>query len=150
MEDDAIYQVDARGPGGSEYCTVRAGRTSVNAAIFTWVAPNGYQLVPLVLMRCPLCDYPIATRPDISAQCCVTRGLLTLRQVVRCPGHWPKTDVAGNIVTDVNTGRPRRVACVWAVLIIDGQAHNLRCAAVRRAGAGPCDCADFQPERFTE
>lgn len=139
VEDEAIFQVDARGPGGSEYCTVNWAGSAINAAILTWTAPNGHVMTPLVVLRCPCCDFPIAVRPDISAQCRVERGLLTLRQVVKCPGHWPQTDDFGNIVADP-AGRPKRSTCPWTATIVHGIAHKPSCAAVSRESPTPCTC----------
>lgn len=139
VNDEAIYQVDARGPGGSEYCSVRWHKRQINAAILTWTAPNGHVLTPLVVLRCPLCDFPIAARPDISAQCTVEQGDLTLRQFVRCSGHWPQVDEQGNIVTESTTGRPERVTCSWQAVIVHGQAHSPGCAAAART-PGECSC----------
>lgn len=140
MEDEAIFQVDARGPGGSEYCTVTWEGVAINAAILTWEAPNGHTLTPLIVLRCPCCDFPIAVRPDIMASCRVERGLLTLRQVVKCPGHWPQTDDLGNIVADPQTGRPKRVTCPWTVTIVNGTAHKPSCHAAHRESPTACNC----------
>lgn len=140
MEDDAIFQADPRGPGGSEYVTVRWLGININAAVLTWTAPNGHLLTPLVVLRCPRCDFPVVVKPDISAQCKVDRGRLTLRQVVQCPGHWPQVDPSGNIVADAVTGRPKRATCNWTVIIVDGVAHRGGCPAVHRHIPGNCNC----------
>jgi hypothetical protein len=112
MEDDALFQLDERGPGGS----------------------------PLIVLRCPCCDYPVAVRPDISASCTIENGLLSLRQVVACPAHWPRVDDSGNVDVEVATGRPPRISCPWKVIIFQGRAHHTKCRAVSRIDPGPCEC----------
>lgn len=142
MEDDAVFQVDARGPGGSEYCRVRWQRKEINAAILTWTAPGNQVLSLLVVLRCPLCDYPISTRPDVGASCSVSAAGLTLRQVVQCPAHWPVVDEAGNIVTDPVSGRPKRESCFFKTVILDGQAHDPKCPRIHRDHPTSCTCRD--------
>ena len=140
MEDDAIFQMDPRGPGGSEYVTVVWHRVPINAALLRWTTPGGHAQIPLVVLRCPLCDHPIAARPDISAECKIEQGRLTLRQVVRCPAHWPRVDEQGNVASDPTTGKVPRTSCEWAAVIVDGFAHLSGCATVRRLSPGACTC----------
>lgn len=147
MDDEAVFQFDDRGPGGSQSCTVMWDGMPINAAAMLWQAPNGHQMIPLIVLRCPCCDFPVAVRPDIHAACHIENGLLSLRQVVACPAHWPRVDDDGNVDVEVATGRAPRISCPWRVIILQGKAHHLKCRAVSRVAPGPCQCDQLWRKR---
>lgn len=146
VEDDAIFQVDPRGPGGSEYVTVVWRGAAVNTAVMRWTAPSGSDHIGLIVCRCPLCDHPISLKPDVSASCKIARNRLTLRQIVQCNAHWPKTE-GGVVLTDPKTGRAPRVVCGWRAIIIDGYAHDTDC---KTATGHACTCPTSKKKKRDE
>lgn len=128
---------------GPRYFTQQMGaqlgpRRLVSCDPVVWQPPAGPE-APFVLVAvdapCPNCSYPMRIPHRDQETVWSDDGLLTVRRVLQCPGHWAARDEHGHM-----QGHKR---CGWVGVIREGSAHHPNCPAANfshPAGETPCPC----------
>jgi len=100
----------------------------VTADMHTWRAPDGSEMVAVVVIPCPNCEFPIAAIPN-QKNFSLENGLSFI-QHIKCRGQW-----LGQ--------RGQKRNCGNQFFILQGTAHDPRCQVMQ----GRCNCGALKPER---
>jgi hypothetical protein len=103
---------------------------SAHADLLNWNSPAGQTMTIGVVIPCPACEFPLLMKADDTVLSVDGDQRLSYRGVIQCPAHWADVNEYGHANID-RSGRAKRKRCGWSGVIIDGQAHHPKCAALR-------------------